>query len=116
MKQQTQERVRDTLNRHYDYPSQRLAFKSCLDDFTKLLISTEKEARAAAFREAIGWANKIQAVKLNAARDASSHDEHATMRLSYEADGAQRVAETLEAAANSVPEDSEGEGVEGDVA
>lgn len=55
-------------------------------------------ARREVFKEAIQWARKVQAVKLNAARDAASSDEFAAMRLLNEAAGAERVVESLEAA------------------
>lgn len=43
------EQVRAILNRHYDYPSQKLTFKPCLDDLTELV----KEARRAAWQDVI---------------------------------------------------------------
>lgn len=55
--------------------------------------------RQATWQAAIGWAKKVQTVKLDAARDASTNDEYAAVRLSHEADGAKRVVETLESAA-----------------
>lgn len=70
------------------------------------LSCVHKESRATVFKEAIKWAKKVETVKRNAARDASTDDEFAAMRLAHEADGALRVVETLEAAAS----DEEGGG------
>lgn len=87
----------DELFKEFHYVDDLGLIKSKL---TKLCATIRQEERRAAFTDAITWAKKVHAVKVDAARDAASSDEFAAMRLGHEADGVQRVIETLEATAN----------------
>jgi hypothetical protein len=41
--EQNRERAREILNRYYDFPTQRLEYKSCLDDLTTVLSAKDGE-------------------------------------------------------------------------